>query len=136
MASSTKQRSITDTPITTTRSRNDNNSDNKIISETTPIRYVSFDDLPPVEIIHPKIALYYYYNNKKVHITKTNRRIKSHGNALWYTDVEIMRFREEYVSDANSRRWMKRQHVKNRIEVAWRSSPIFLARKNNKNVNS
>lgn len=133
MTSSVEQRSIY-SPIlkTSSKSNSEHDSDSKITSETP--KQVSFNNLSTVDIIPSPFVPIYHQNTRNVKSDSLRR--KSRGNPLWYTDRELMRFREEYASDAKAQRWTKRQHMKNRVEVAWRSSQTFLARNNKKKTST
>ena len=46
---------------------------------------------------------------------------------LWYTNSELRKCRNDYIINIKSHlRYKKRQEMKNRVEIAWRSSRLFI----------
>ena len=46
---------------------------------------------------------------------------------LWYTNSELRQCRNDYIRNMKSHlRYKKRQEMKNRVEIAWRSSRLFI----------
>lgn len=72
---------------------------------------------------------------------KQSRRSRCHRcryttDPFWYTQRELEQFRMESEDDRSFKRWIQKQNLKNRIEVAWRSSTIHKRTKGHRKYRS
>ncbi|OEU23339.1 hypothetical protein FRACYDRAFT_233511 [Fragilariopsis cylindrus CCMP1102] len=113
-----QQQAIESTGTTIMNTNSNNNSDRsissniKISSIITPNtkKEVSFENTENIVFIE-------YEQSDSTHTI----------DELWYTNSELRKCRNDYIRNIKSHhRYKKRQQMKNRVEIAWRSSRLFI----------
>ena len=111
-----QQQAIESTGTTIMNTNSNNNSDRSISNSNIKS-----------SIITPNTKKEVSFENTENIVFIEYEQCDNNIDELWYTNSELQKCRNDYIRNMKSHhRYKKRQEMKNRVEIAWRSSRLFI----------